>query len=272
MRLIGAAAVVALLLATTAAEARPSGLRSDSASTRRKTAMRMRDKIPLAPHLVAQLITAAEVEGDRKAYVEMLLTLGQTGAMEARPLIDRHILSVDKWLRKHARRALREWLVANRLLHEDDDLPEPPHRLYGPPPVLPPTAPAAHSLQGLAARTPLSPMYVPPHGVAWAAVYGDDAESLAPGFRLERSLLKPLWITGVSVAGSGYIVAAIGAAILVGDGVEGHEASFVPVVGPWIAMANRPSAFHAVTGVLQGTGLLLTILGLTIEREYAVRF
>ena len=257
---------VALSSVAQAGDAR--GLLHDEPKVRRATAIDMRDNIPLPPHIVAMLIEAAEIETDRKAYIDMLKTLGASGVMEARPLIDRHILSKDNFMRRHSRKALKLWLVANRLMGQDADLPPPPHPYYGPTPHLPPDAPASRSLHGI-----VNPPYLPPPpGTAWALYDGDEVEGIAPGFVHSQRTIPALWITGGALALAG-LVGAIGVAA-----AEEYPSAAVPVFGPFIAAgandvfgSGESAGWLMVTGGMQATGALLLGLGLGLRQDVEER-
>lgn len=104
---------------------------------------------------VPALYAAIREEQSPKVYGALLVALGSAGIAEARPLIDARIDDPDSDARGYAREALRRWLVRNMLLSEGEELPPPPHRLYGPTSALPPGAPGAKPTPEL--RDPLDP-------------------------------------------------------------------------------------------------------------------
>jgi hypothetical protein len=130
-------------------------LRSSEWQERRKAAVELRKDGGPPPEAVHQLLLSIQYEQNPKVQGEMLITLGASGAAEAKPCIDARIHYPDEDVRKQAKRALKEWLVQNSLMGTRDDLPPEPHPFYGPVHV-PPGAPGSR---------PLPPVYYPPPGV-----------------------------------------------------------------------------------------------------------
>jgi hypothetical protein len=62
---------------------------------------------------VVALAMAASRERHPKALGAMLLTLGASGAPEAKPIIEAHVDDGDSDVRRYARRAMKSWLVRN---------------------------------------------------------------------------------------------------------------------------------------------------------------
>jgi hypothetical protein len=103
----------------------------------------------------------------------------------------------------------------------------------------------------------------------------------APVRYIHRSQSMPaLWVPGmigliggwaVNVLGLGWYLGPYGAS---GYGLEWYLYGLVPVIGPWLQFAvsdpagNQFPEWSAITGVLEGAGLVLLILGLTIRDEW----
>jgi hypothetical protein len=250
-------------------------LRSEQAGDRRRAAKQARKLGRLGPQATLELMAAAERERDPGTYEALLLALGDTGAIEARPLIDRHILSVDKSLRNVARRALQAWLLKNALLREGRELPAPPHLIYGPPPLLHPAVPAAHSLQaqldsapaGPDGRTSPPPIYLPPPpGAPYA--YNSEVLGTAAGFHQEQELRLGLVISGAATLGAGYLIGAVIGIIGVAsaDKNKGSWApAFIPVAGPFITLGTAEVFEGRAGSVFGGLGQALAGLGLVVS-------
>lgn len=112
---------------------------------RRAAAIQLRDDDGPPPEVFPHLYAAIQTEQNPYAYDALLVTLGASGAAEAKPLIDARINDPDEDVRKSAQAALKLWLVRNSLMSEDEELPPPPHPFYGPVQV-PPGAPASRPM------------------------------------------------------------------------------------------------------------------------------
>ena len=80
---------------------------------RREAADDLRDDGGPPKEAVGPLVTAAGREQHPKALVEMLLTLGASGAPEAKPVIEAHVESPDNDVRRYARKAQKTWKTKN---------------------------------------------------------------------------------------------------------------------------------------------------------------
>jgi hypothetical protein len=141
-------------------------LRSAEWEERRKAAVELRKDGGPLPEATHQLLWSIQYEQNPEVCGEMLITLGASGAAEAKPIIDARIQGPDEDVRKAAKRALKEWLVRNSLMGQRDDLPPPPHAFYGPVHV-PPGAPASRALPppaGYYAMPPPGVVVVPASG------------------------------------------------------------------------------------------------------------
>ena len=115
-----------------------SDLRNPSAQVRRSAAdgLRMDEGVPA--EAIGPLLAAAQVERHRPAFGAMMITLGRSGVAEAKPLIDARIPEPDPDMRRWAARALKYWMIANRQLPPDPQLPDGwPYGQPGFPPPLP---------------------------------------------------------------------------------------------------------------------------------------
>ncbi len=254
-------------------------LRSDDEGKRQEAVGHLLARPP-HPRIIPILLRRAAIETDPGLYRNMLLLLGKSGFMEVRPMIDRHILSPDRGLRNAARRALKEWLLANRLIAEDDDLPDPPHPMYGPPPPLPAAAPAGRSLQNLLGggttteegeHLPLPRYHPPPPGAPWGAM--SDTLHVAPGFVAEdRPHPGPL-AAGLSTWGLGWLFAVVPTAIgAVFDDID-YAVAVVPLAGPFVALGvsddleneDTRRAFFGVSGAAQIIGLAIVPIAFAVD-------
>jgi hypothetical protein len=113
-------------------------LRNPSAQERRRAADELRTDGGVPPEAIGPLLQAIQVEQDRPAFGAMMITLGQSGVPEAKPIIDSRIPEPDRDMRRWAARALKYWLIANRQLPPDPQLPSNwPYGQPGFPPPLP---------------------------------------------------------------------------------------------------------------------------------------
>ena len=88
-----------------------------------------------------------------------------------------------------------------------------------------------------------------------------------PGYQLQESTLKWLWIPGIALMASGYVLAVSN---LYSDRSEGDATVFIPIIGPFLAEGANDGE-GALYGLAQGAGLVLTIVGLTVKRRRFVR-
>lgn len=259
-------------------------LRSDEVTDRVEALEHLMESAP-PPALMPVLLGRAVVEKDPGVYRRMLRLLGKSGFVEARPLIDRHILSPDGGLRSTARDALADWLRANRLLGPDQELPEPPHPAYGPPPPLPPTVPGGRSLQAILGggsttedgrEWPPPRYFPPPPGAPWGAL--DDELRVAPGFLAEpRPHPAPLAV-GLGLFGAGWLVSIV--FVAVAGAFVGTDAGpgAIPLVGPFIALGTSEDveesggleALMVGSGVAQVLGVAIFPLAFVFDRYRVV--
>lgn len=95
-----------------------------------------------------------------------------------------------------------------------------------------------------------------------------------PGYRLEESTRKGLWIPGISMFGGAYALS-----VLVAQPSQNNGTSwlYVPVFGPWITIAectecdDLANSALAFDGLIQSAGVTLFILGLTLTQKKFVR-
>lgn len=268
-------------------------LRSPDAEERRAAAAYVEEHGLVPPRVAATLVDAASVESDHDTFVAMIRALGNTGAMEARALIDPHVLSPDDELRAAARAAMQVWLVRNGLLEADAPLDDPPHELYGAPPKLPPTVPAGHSLVAQLAVPPLPleggysyppPVYLAPRAGAPSAAVSDELE-VAPGFQSEDAPRYPWAIAGGASFVTAYAASVIAGAVAVADNDEDYAPLFIPIAGPWVAIGTVSAsgsrgfpaeraveyALLALDGVAQSAGVVLGVYGLASRRTLVTR-
>jgi len=75
---------------------------------------------------VPYLIAAAQKETNPKALGAMLITLGSSGAPEAKPLIEARVNDPDSDMRRWARRGMKNWLQKNGTMVRADIATAPP--------------------------------------------------------------------------------------------------------------------------------------------------
>ena len=113
-------------------------LRSPDAEDRRDAAddLRTGDRVPV--QAIAPLVEAMRIERVPNVRGAIILTLGRSGAPEAKPVIDYYIqTTIDPDMRRWAARALKYWMIANGELSPDSDMPEDwPYGFPGYPPSL----------------------------------------------------------------------------------------------------------------------------------------
>lgn len=118
---------------------------------RREAAEDLREHDGPPASAVPALLAAAAREQKPEALEQMLLTLGQSGAPEAKPLIEAHMEDGDSDLRRSARKAMKNWLSKNgQVVRRDVETP----------PALPPAPATAAS----AAKAEAPPAPPPPDG------------------------------------------------------------------------------------------------------------
>lgn len=76
---------------------------------------------------VGPLVQAASHETAPKALISEMLTLGWTGAPEAKPILEAHLEDSDNDVRRAARKAMKRWQVKNgELVRKDIETATPP--------------------------------------------------------------------------------------------------------------------------------------------------
>lgn len=225
-------------------------LRADDAGDRKSAAEELYERGPDA-RAVPALILAAKVETDHGALIQMLRALGKSGAVEALGVIQLHAQSPAKDLRNAGRAALAHWLRVNRVLGEDEDLPDPPHRFYGTPPPFPPDRPAGRpftmQISPDAATPPPYYESPPPGGVP-------------PGFHFEERPRKGLVIAGSVVFGALYTASAIPGAMSLSE-PNALNWLLVPVAGPIVLSASMFGHSGDFAGLSTIFGIILIVDG-----------
>ena len=113
-------------------------LRSPSAEERQHAADDLRHDDGVPPEAIQPLLQAEQSEQVPKVIGAMLITLGRSGVPEAKPLIDAHINTDDRDMRRWAGRALKYWMIANHQIDKDYKFPDGwPYGTPGFPPKLP---------------------------------------------------------------------------------------------------------------------------------------
>jgi len=114
-------------------------LRNPDPDKRQNAADDLRTDQGVPAEAIPHLLQAIQTEQNPKAYGAMLITLGRSGVAEAKPLIDARIPDMDRDMRRWVSRALKYWLIANKQLPPDPQLPDGwPYGQPGFPPPLPP--------------------------------------------------------------------------------------------------------------------------------------
>jgi hypothetical protein len=72
------------------------------------------------PPAVPYLLAAAQKETNAKALGAILITLGNSGAPEAKPLIEARVNDPDSDMRRWARRGMKNWLKKNGTMVRQD--------------------------------------------------------------------------------------------------------------------------------------------------------
>jgi hypothetical protein len=257
---------LALSAAATAAEDAPSlvaALASPDASDRMAAAAVFADEPGPPFFAVPALLAAARVEPEQSVLVKIVIALGRSGVMEALGLIQTHALSPVDAVRSAGRTALRLWLIQNRVLTEDDELPEPPHPFFEPPPRFPADRTAGHSLAvwmgppgpHLAALTEPPPSY--------EAV---DPDGLPPGYRLGETPRYALLGAGLGVFAGLYLAPVVVASVEASEeDDEFHAELLIPVAGALIRAGDLLDDRGFLSGLshLAGALLILDALGQT---------
>jgi hypothetical protein len=276
---------LSFIASTAVAQTDPAGpwiaqLGSLEPGERAEAAKELREDGGPPPHAVGPLLYAAHREMDHGALREMLLTLGHSGMVEALGLIQTHARSPADDIRSTARRALRKWLQINRVLGENDDLPDPPHAYYNAPPRLPPDRRGGHSLATWLRYEPYAP---PPEPTDPAPAYlSPSPDGLMPGTGVEETPKWKLIAAGMSVFGGLYAATTIGA--LAVDDEEPDARVFIPIAGPLFPAASLFDASgdfagiaHFFGGLLvvdaigQTAGIALIIAGASTTNEHLIR-
>lgn len=211
-------------------------LSSKNATERAEAAVLLRKEQPPDPRAMGPLIAAAKRERYHTALAEMLRTLGRSGTMEALGLLQLHAQSPAADLREAGREGLRSWLIVNRVLTPDSELPEPPHRFYGPPGRMSPDRPAGHSLTALM-RTPRG--LLPAQPSEPAPVYeAPPPGGVPPGQHFECVPNRALVLAGALSLVGAYLIAAIPGVVILARNQESEAGVLlVPVIGPAYAGA-----------------------------------
>lgn len=89
------------------------GLGAATPNEREDAAKRLRDNDGPPPDAVPAILKALERENDTEAEEELLITLGASGAPEAKPILEQHLNDADRSVRKGAERGLDRWAKKN---------------------------------------------------------------------------------------------------------------------------------------------------------------
>ena len=218
---------------------------------------------PRNPNIFAvrPLLAAAKRETHLGALGEMLRTLGKSGMMEVLGFIQTHAQSPIPKLKTEGRRALKSWLVTNGIMAADDELPDPPHAYYQPPPVFPPNRPAGRPIDVWANEQPP----VDAEGVPAKPGYeSPQPDGITAGMRVGS---KPKWGlvgAGIGVFGGLYLATNIGAGIDAANDNDDYDARLlIPIIGPLFPAAELfdDSGFLAELSHLAGVLLVIDTLG-----------
>lgn len=206
---------------------------------------------------VRPLLEAARVETHPGALADMLLPLGKSGMLEALGLIQTHAQSPIEHIAKHARRALKLWLVANGVMSMADPLPDPPHAYYRGPPAFPPHRPAGRPIAVWAGLEP-PPL---PGDIPKRPIYeGANPNGLPPGYRLGTEPRWPLVWAGLGTFGGLYLITNVVFGVSAAADDDEYDARLlIPVVGPLFPAAEAFEATGFLAGLSHAAGVLLVI-------------
>ncbi len=84
------------------------------------------------PQAVPHLLMALEKERSEMVQCEILVTLGESGTDPARTAIEARINAPSNQLKRCSRRAFKKLLVRRGQWDDRQELPLPPHPVYGP--------------------------------------------------------------------------------------------------------------------------------------------
>lgn len=120
--------------------------------------------------------------------------------------------------------------------------------------------------------------YTAPAGPTTSGPSSYVAAEPAPTRYIHRSANIPaLWVPGIILLGAGWVANVAGIGVLVAEevGARIHDNWYlyglIPVLGPWLQFAEEPNGlpeWSIVTGVVQLAGLVMFILGLTLQEEW----
>jgi hypothetical protein len=127
-------------------------LQSPDPDEREDAAENLRDSGGPPAGVVPYVIAAVQRENDPKALREELLTLGASGAPEARPILEQHMSHPDEDVRRTANKAYGMWRERAAYLAGRYRVayPTPPPRPMPGPPGAPPPPPASDGCDELA--------------------------------------------------------------------------------------------------------------------------
>lgn len=106
-------------------------LSSEEADARQAAAVGLREGDGPDEEATLAIIKAMETERNTTVFMEMLVSLGESGQPAARNWIESRINDPSSDMRHAARKAFKRWLVRNGQWDPKHDLPEPPHPIYG---------------------------------------------------------------------------------------------------------------------------------------------
>ncbi|HEY4116886.1 MAG TPA: hypothetical protein VGM56_03470 [Byssovorax sp.] len=128
------------------------------------------------------------------------------------------------------------------------------------------------------------PVYVVPPGQRQMGprVMDYDDGPIPAGYHVETRVKKGLVIAGAAVLGSFWLLSALGGALAIDAGHD-HDAEglFVPVAGPFVALANETAGSkhllatvqfcYVLDGLAQSAGLLMLVGGIVFPSQKLVR-
>ncbi len=134
--------------------------------------------------------------------------------------------------------------------------------MYGPPPTIEPTLPAATSLQARAAADAIPPLasppavyFAPPPGTPWGAEVAD--LGVPPGFEEFEERRAGAVVAGAVLLAGAYVGTIAGGIFGMVDSESLEAPLLFPVAGPFVAAGTADSFDDRV-----GEGILLVILGI----------